>query len=163
MAMTAKELKEMTLDAVAKGVKNRAAFREAIPLLVVLQERIKKIAASLGEMKKLQASLNESVCDYADENSSAFDSIREVKDESDVSLIVIDGVQYAYKRGWNGIERASGSNKTGDFLAKLPKEWVRTKLELDISEICRLDVKDEVLLKHDLTWCAKRTWEKNEE
>ena len=43
-----------------------------------------------------------------------------------------------------------------------PKEWVRTKLELDVSEISRLDVNDEALLKHDLTWCVKRTWERDE-
>ena len=163
MGKPIKELKDDVLAMVAGGVRNRDKFKEAIPLLVEFQRRVEKYAENLRTMKQLQTALNESVCDYADANSNAFDTIHEVKDEADVSIISIDGVEYAYKRGWDGLKRISGNAKTATFLSCLPEEWVKARLELSVNEINRLDVSDEELKKHDLTWCAKRTWERSKQ
>ena len=163
MARTTKQMKEYGLELIGKGVKFRGAFREAIPFVVELQERLGFLRGSVKELQNILTPLNEMVCDYADANPKAFDTIRQVKDEADESIIVIDGVTYVYKRGWNGLKRISGNNKTSEFLDSLPEEWVRTTKELNVTELSRLDISDKELAKHDLEWCAKRTWEKNEE
>ena len=161
--MSVKDLKQNVLKQTAEGIRNRESFRAAIPLLVEIQDRAGKMASAVKEMQKLAALLGEEVSDYADANPKAFDSVREVKDESDVSLVNIDGVTYAYKRGWSGINRISGNNKTTSFVCGLPQEWVRCRWELNTSEIDRLGISDDVLAKHDLQWALKRTWSIEEE
>ena len=155
-------LKEDILNRLEEGCRNAEQWRGAIPVLVEVQNRIEALQGSLKELRGLQKALNTSVSEYADAHPKAFDSIREVKDETDVSLVTIDGVTYSYKRGWNGIGRKSGSNKTEAFLASLPKEWVRTRSELNVSAIGEANVSDAELAKHDLAWQPSRVWDEED-
>ena len=157
---TAKQLKAQGLEYIAQGVRNRESFRTCIPFLTELRERIGLLQTCIRELQQIYKPLNEMVCDYADNNPAAFDAIRQVKDEADESLITIDGITYVYKRGWQGVKRISGNNLTGMFLDGLPEAWVRSTKELNVTELSRLDISDKELAKHDLQWCAKRTWSK---
>ena len=72
--------------------------------------------------------------------------------------VEIDGNVYTLTLTDGPIKRVNGDNMTKDFLEGLPKDWTKTKPELDVTAINRLGVGEEALFKHGLIRQEKRMW-----
>lgn len=164
MGKTTKELKMTAIEMLSDGgIRNFEKFEQGIPLVVAIAERLGSLKNAVKELTMLYGQLSESLSDYADTHKTALTTpLAEVKDELEVGAVVIDGVEYAYTRGWSGLIRKDGNNLTGIFLKGLPESWVKQKLELDVSNIGSLCVSDEELSKKGLMWKRKRTWAQKE-
>ena len=146
------------LSILNKGIETSIDCEEAIKACMKLEKIASALRYAAKSYSGLDSSLRFKAAEYA-EKHTRFINLKEIRDGVSSGCRFIDGcgdVVLTLTKG--SISRDNGEAMTQTFLAKLPKEWVKTKLELDTTGIERLGVDEKVLKKHGLVYKRNPTW-----
>ena len=159
-------MKQMKANALAKATAewladtehlDDAKVKEGIKLIVQHKLLIASQRKYIAELGANMESLGNICSDYADSHPG-FIALFEQRGEMQSGMIEIDGDTYRYTVSPSAPKRIDGSNMVQDFLAKLPKKWTKSRLELDSTAINRLGVTDDALFEEKLYRPIERTW-----
>ena len=139
------------------GVKTKADLTERLPLIVELQDAVKNLRKLMREVSAILDEANEQTGEYVLEHQSVFDDgLNLVRDGTYGGDITIDDVTYHFVKG-AGEPKYEGGNLTQGVLKKLPDEWVKSKLVLNVAT-----VDDEALEEYHLVRPDKYEWSAKE-
>ena len=146
------------LSILNKGIETSIDCEEAIKACLKLEKIASALRYAAKSYSGLDSSLRFKAAEYA-EKHKRFINLKEIRDGVSSGRRFIDGCGDVTLTLANGsISRVDGEAMTQSFLAKLPKEWVKTKLELDTTGIERLGVDEKVLKKRGLVYERNPTW-----
>jgi len=155
--MTLKELKEFADN--FGTVSNKERLKAAIPAIVEAMERIGSTSSTLRKVGEAVGKLNEKASKYALEHPSIFDDGLHTQAKGVIAGdITLDDKTYHFAAGYADPKRIDGDAMSGDFLEGLPKEWVKDKLQLNVTGINALGVTNEQLEDKGLFRPAKNVW-----
>jgi len=136
-------------------VTNRELLQTALEKYFECQKAAKNMKRKQDNLKFCMDAIKDAVTKYADNHFEP----REVKSGIfETSVEFEDGKEFVMTKSAGPIERISGNNKTQEFLEGLPKEWVRTRLELDTESMNKDAVDAEEMEKFDLCRPDKVAW-----
>ena len=140
------------------GITKVETYREAVPLIFDLKEAARNSREFAHQLDQLAANLADGAAAYAIDHPKALDEpgLREEKDGIKSGFVEIGNQRYKLTISADDPKRKSGGTFTKSFLAGLPPEWVKTRLELYVSGM--KDATEEELAKHDLERPTKRVW-----
>jgi len=155
--ITLKSMRE-ELDALLDGrINSREALKSAVPRLVTFTEAIKTFRKTLSDCAKVTARLSEACTTYALNHPNCFDNgLVEVREGVQAGDLTIDETTYHFVPKLDTPKREDGNALSQQFLASLPADWQKTKIELDAA-----DATGEELAAHGLirkvfgVWSAK--------
>ena len=156
-----KKLRAAAEELLAAGVNNKAQLEAAVPALVALQSAERAVSARINETRAVIEQLSAACSDYAREHlahvfGDTF-SVSPIGVES--GDIEIDGRTYHFSRGFDGyIRMEPGMKMTQNFLANLPEDWTRSKLELDATAMKDQKVTVDELGEHGLVRKVRQGW-----
>lgn len=159
--LTLKALRENAESALVEGVANKDQLDRAVPALVALQDALRAAKANYDETRKVADLLSDACAEYAHEHTdyvfgNTF-SISPIGVES--GDITIGGRIFHYSRGFDGYMRDNPSEKmTKSFIAGLPPEWTKQKLELNASAVNALNLTDDALAEYGLSHKVRQGW-----
>ena len=140
-----------------KGAMTADRALAGIPLIAQLRSAISD-QRSFVETLVENANIIEKKCaEYAD-NHSTFIEMSEERSGQRGGEIVIDGDVYRYSVSPGELKRKGGGILTQEYLKALPKNWVKTKLELDRTAIKQEKVDKKTLEEYGLIRPTKKTW-----
>ena len=154
-------LNEEAIEMLAYGIKTQMSCDEALKFYFRLQKICSVLFYAARRYGKTAAALEAAAGKYAGSHPkyiNLFDfseGMRRGRRETNfgkVRLSVSEGT----------VKRKEG-DLTADFLAGLPKDWTKPKLELDLTAINRLGITDKVLAKNGLIRVPNYTWSIEEE
>lgn len=156
-----KTLREKAEELLKAGIANRDQLEAALPALVALQKAGRSQKRHVVETDAVIRALSDACSAYARKHPDyVFDQtflVSPIGVES--GDIEIDGTTYHFSHGFDGFVRAEpGKLLTQDFLKELPEGWAKSKLELDLTEMKRLNVTVEEAGEHGLVRKFKDTW-----
>ena len=157
------KLKDYRLEAQAiidnGGVTKRETFDAAIPVIIELNEKISGINKLLKASRETLKALNESASAYAlDHIKSVFGELSERADGSKNGDVAIGDKSYHFVLGRGKFERTENAQISQKFLAELPTEWTKSKLELDATAIKDSGVSDDELAEAGLMRPETYSW-----
>ena len=157
---TIKELRERADEMITAGIANKDALLAALPVLTELQAKAEFAKRSLAASVKTLTQLSELCSRYALAHESVFVKRRLVANQQGVRTgdVVIDEATYHFASGYDGYVRNTPDKLTQDFLATLPENWRKQKLELSTSGINEDAPSDKELAEHGLAPKVKNVW-----
>ena len=157
---TIKELRERADEMIAAGIANKDALFAALPVLTALQAKAESAKRNLAATVKSLTMLSELCSRYALEHESVFVKKRLVTNQQGVKTgdVVTEDATYHFASGYDGYVRNTPDKLTQDFLATLPENWRKQKLELSTSGINEDAPSDKELAKRGLAPKVKNVW-----
>ena len=146
------------LSILNKGIETSIDCEEAIKACLKLEKIASALRYAAKNYSELASELKFKATEYV-EKHTRFINLKEIRDGVFSGIRLVKGcgdVVLTLTKG--SISRIDGEAMTQSFLKKLPKEWVKTKLELDTTGIERLGVDEKVLKKHGLVYKRNPTW-----
>lgn len=150
-------LNDEAVELLANGIKTQMTCDESLKYYFRLRQIVNALLFAARRYGKTVAALEAAAGKYANAHPKYVtlgdfaEGVRRGHRETQfgkVRLSVSDGT----------IKRKGGENLTADFLSGLPKDWTKTRLELDLTAIDRLDVSEKVLNKNGLCRVPNYTW-----
>ena len=137
---------------------NRATFEEAVKRAVDAANRAASFRKRANELSALAKSLGSLAYTYVDEHSTALTTpLREIKDRTKAGAVVFDDESvYSVTVGLGDPKRIDGSNITEAFKKTLPKDWVKSKLDLVLDNVKNADPGE--LEEHGLVCQPQPIW-----
>ena len=155
----ASALKMRADELTENGITTRESYREALPLLFTMRRAAVSLKAFAKALETSADALSEGAAAYAKDHVTALDEpLHDVAKGKVSGSVEIDGNVYTLTLTDGPIKRVNGDNMTKDFLEGLPKDWTKTRPELDVTAINRLGVGEEALFRHGLIRQEKRMW-----
>ena len=134
------ELKKRAEELLESGVSRMEDFREAVPLVLQLQDAVTNVRSFANALSALELQLGELAATYAIDHVTALDEpLSDAKDGIKSGTVSINGTEYRLTVSLAPARRIDGGSFTQDFLKKLPKEWTGTKLEMRQSALKEVD------------------------
>lgn len=157
---TIKELRERADEMIAAGIANKDALFAALPVLTALQAKAESAKKNLAASVKTLTMLSELCSRYALAHESIFEKKRLVANQQGVRTgdVVLDDATYHFASGYDGYARNTPDKLTQDFLATLPENWRKEKLELSTSGINEDAPSDKELAKRGLAPKIRNVW-----
>ena len=157
---TIKELRVRADEMIAAGIANKDALFAALPVLTALQAKAESAKKNLAASVKTLTMLSELCSRYALAHESVFEKKRLVANQQGVRTgdIVQGDATYHFASGYDGYVRSTPDKLTQDFLATLPENWRKEKLELSTSGINEDAPSDEELAKRGLAPKVRNAW-----
>ena len=157
---TIKELRERADEMISAGIANKDALFAALPVLTELQAKAESAKKNLAASVKTLAQLSELCSRYALAHESVFAKRRLVANQQGVRTgdIALDEATYHFSSGYDGYVRSTPDKLTQDFLASLPENWRKQKLELSTSGINEDAPSEKLLARHGLMPKVKNVW-----
>ena len=157
---TIKELREQADEMIAAGIANKDALFAALPVITALQAKTEFAKKSLAASVKTLTMLSELCSRYALAHESIFEKKRLVANQQGVRTgdVVIDEATYHFASGYDGYVRNTPDKLTQDFLATLPENWRKLKIELSTSGINEDAPSDKELAKRGLAPKVRNVW-----
>ena len=157
---TIKELREKADGMITAGIANKDALFAALPVLTALQAKAESAKRNLAASVKTLTMLSELCSRYALAHESVFEKKRLVANQQGVRTgdVVLDDATYHFASGYDGYVRNTPDKLTQDFLATLPENWRKEKLELSTSGINEDAPSDEELAKRGLAPKVRNVW-----
>ena len=157
---TIKELRERAEELISTGIANKDALFAALPVLTALQAKAEFAKRSLASSVKTLRMLSELCSRYALAHESVFEKKRLVANQQGVRTgdVVQGDATYHFASGYDGYVRNTPDKLTQDFLASLPENWRKVKLELSTSGINEDGPSDEELAKRGLAPKVRNVW-----
>ena len=161
---TIRELRERADGMISAGIANRDALFAALPVLTELQAKAESARKNLAASVKTLAQLSELCSRYALGHESVFEKKRLVANQQGVRAgdIVQGDATYHFASGYDGYARNTPDKLTQDFLATLPENWRKLKIELSTSGINEDAPSDKELAKRGLAPKVKNVWSLHE-
>ena len=162
---TIKELRDRADEMISEGIANKDALFAALPVLTELQAKAEFAKKNLAATVKTLAQLSELCSRYALDHESIFAKKRLVTNQQGVRTgdVVLDEATYHFASGYDGYVRNTPDKLTQDFLATLPENWRKQKIELSVSGINEDAPSDAELAKRGLAAKVKNVWSLVEE
>ena len=177
---TAATLFTLGCDTLDNGVATKPTFINALMAMRQVGEEIDKLKKAYASLVSIEKQLSEAAAIYAESHNTALDAgLVEGPDGTKTGTLHLcddgEGFDYHLVIGKDRPVRANGDNITQSFLEKLPEAWVKTKLELSLTQVSA-DVRnaeaerleehpnaapksvDDYLATKGLIRPAKRTW-----
>ena len=157
---TIRELRERADEMISAGIANKDALFAALPVLTALQAKAESAKRNLAATVKSLTMLSELCSRYALEHESVFEKKRLVTNQQGVRTgdIVQGDATYHFASGYDGYVRSTPDKLTQDFLATLPENWRKQKIELSTSGINEDAPSDEELAKRGLAPKVRNVW-----
>ena len=157
---TIKELRERADEMISTGIANKDALFAALPVLTALQAKAEFAKRSLASSVKTLTMLSELCSRYALAHESVFEKKRLVANQQGVRTgdVVLDEATYHFASGYDGYVRNTPDKLTQDFLATLPENWRKEKLELSTSGINEDAPSEKLLTRHGLAPKVRNAW-----
>ena len=157
---TIKELRERADEMITAGIANKDALFAALPLLTELQAKAESARRNLAASVKTLTTLSELCSRYALAHESVFEKRRLVANQQGVMTgdVILEDATYHFASGYDGYVRSSPEKLTQDFLATLPENWRKQKLELSTSGINEEAPSEEELARHGLAPKVRNVW-----
>ena len=157
---TIRELRERADEMISAGIANKDALFAALPVLTALQAKAESAKRNLAATVKSLTMLSELCSRYALEHESVFEKKRLVANQQGVRTgdIVQGDATYHFASGYDGYVRNTPDKLTQDFLATLPVNWRKQKIELSVSGINEDAPSDAELAKRGLAATVKNVW-----
>ena len=151
-----------------RGISSKEKLYAGLETLEALVGKIAKMTVAITAYKELYKKLSAACSDYAEDRPTMWDpGCALTADRNGVESAIVTnpatGVSWRYTKSEKGYRRISGANMTAVFLQKLQADLptaVKTKLELNITELNRLDLDASKLAEHDLARNLERKWAK---
>jgi len=149
-SMTMKARREEVEALIQGGIASKNALIAALPSLTDFKRAIKSDEERIKACKKVAAELEKLCCDYTKAH------VKHVFGEEYTDLptgslnadLVIDSFKYHFINGYKGLARLDPTQlMTQQFIAGLPSEYVKTKLEVDERAITK-DCPENADLEH---------------
>ena len=158
--VTIKELRERADEMISAGIANKDALFAALPVLTALQAKAEFAKRSLAASMKTLTMLSELCSRYALEHESVFEKRRLVANQQGVRTgdVVLDEATYHFASGYDGYVRNTPEKLTQDFIATLPENWRKQKLELSTSGINEDAPSEKELAKRGLAPKVRNAW-----
>ena len=155
--MKASDLKKECDALLEQGITTKEQYLKAVPMIFELRKAIKGVKDWMTILADRLNQLSEGAAYYAIDHATALDEpLSTLKDGIESGTVEIGGETYRLTLSRDDAERISGGNFTQEFLKKLPKDWVVSKLVLKQSALS--DASSEDMAKHDLKRDVKRIW-----
>lgn len=149
-------------ELVEAGVLTACECEEAIKTLLQVETIASALRTAATKFSSLAKDLKEVAADYASKHPK-FIELKEVKSGVESGSREIEGLgNVTLTMAEGSLRRIDGNNLTSDFLAGLPKKWIKTKLELDNTAIKRLGVDAETLAEQGLERVKNATFTREE-
>ena len=157
---TIKELRERADEMISEGIANKDALFAALPVLTELQAKAEFAKKNLAASVKTLTMLSELCSRYALAHESVFEKRQLVTNQQGVRTgdVVQGDATYHFASGYDGYVRSTPGKLTQDFLATLPKNWCKQKIELSTSGINEDAPSDKELAKRGLAPKVKNVW-----
>ena len=157
---TIKELRERAEEMISAGIANKDALFAALPVLTALQAKAEFAKRGLASSVKTLTMLSELCSRYALAHESVFEKKRLVTNQLGVKTgdVVLGDATYHFASGYDGYVRNTPDKLTQDFLATLPENWRKQKIELSTSGINEDAPSDEELAKRGLAPKVRNVW-----
>ena len=147
---------------VEDGVLTANECDEAIKTYLQVEIIASALRAAATKFSSLAKDLKEVAADYASTHPK-FIELKEVKSGVESGVREIEGLgKVTLTMAEGSLRRIDGNFLTSDFIAGLPKKWVKTKLELDNTAIKRLGVDAETLAEQGLERVKNATFTRGE-
>ena len=142
-----KSLKETAESFVKEGIPNKDTLKAALPVLIDLKTACEIAETNLKRAKQALLDLSAECSAYALKHETVFDEglVENQQGGQSCDITLDDGTTYHFLHGYNGYVRSDGGLMTQTFLVKLPKEWIRSKVTLNVNGI-NADSPDEARL-----------------
>ena len=157
---TIRELRERAEEMISAGIANKDALFAALPVITALQAKVELAKKSLAASVKTLTMLSELCSRYALGHESVFEKKRLVANQQGVKTgdVVLDEATYHFASGYDGYVRNTPEKLTQDFLATLPENWRKQKIELSTSGINEDAPSEKELAKRGLAPKVRNVW-----
>ena len=137
---TAATLFTLGCDTLENGVATKPTFVNALMAMRQVGEEIDKLKKAYASLVSIEKQLSEAAAIYAENHELALDTgLVEGPDGERTGTLHLsddgDGYDYHLVVGKDKPKRANGDNITQAFLEKLPEAWVKSKLELSLTQV----------------------------
>ncbi|MBQ4198333.1 MAG: hypothetical protein II649_00480 [Kiritimatiellae bacterium] len=149
------------LAALETGVANKEQLKAAIPVLEMLQQNAKSMAAIARSMTETAAKLSAACAKYALAHPEhVFGETLSVAPSGAISGdMEIDGRTFHFTHGFDGYAHIDPARKmTQEFLANLPCGWTKRMLKLDVAGVKKSGPSDDELASRGLVRKVADAW-----